>query len=262
MKLEQTFEVRAPIEQVWAALTDVERIAPCLPGAAVSGRNEDGSYNGSFSVKIGPTSAAYTGRLEMRALDHDRHRATMHAQGTDRRGQGGAEATIVSTVTETQPGVATVSVDTDYRITGRLARFGRGGMIEDISEKLLRQFADQLQASLQDGGPAAVASSRTLAADAGARPSAVEASGADSQSRAGVETPTAASAEPAAPANEISALSVLGSVTVKRIRRDPLPYAVAVLATIGWWRAWCRRGRGSDRREPKRDRSPPRRRKP
>ncbi len=150
MKLEQSFEVSAPIEKVWKALVDVEHVAPCLPGAAVTGRNDDGSYNGTFSIKIGPTTAAYAGKLEMKEIDEEAHEATMHAQGNDKRGQGGANATIVSKVVEEKPGETRVDVATDYHITGRLARFGRGGMIEDISERLLREFAQRLQASLAE----------------------------------------------------------------------------------------------------------------
>ena len=96
MKLEQSFEVAAPLERVWQTLIDVEHVAPCLPGAAVTGRNDDGSYNGTFTVKIGPTTASYTGRLEMENVDEASHTATMQAQGTDKRGQGGAKATILS----------------------------------------------------------------------------------------------------------------------------------------------------------------------
>ena len=95
MKLEQSFEVAAPLEQVWQTLIDVEHVAPCLPGAAVTGRNDDGSYNGTFTVKIGPTTASYTGKLEMENIDEASHTATMQAQGTDKRGQGGAKATIL-----------------------------------------------------------------------------------------------------------------------------------------------------------------------
>ncbi len=153
MKLEQSFEVVAPLERVWAALIDVEHVAPCLPGAAVTGRNDDGSYNGTFKVKIGPTSAAYSGKLFMENIDEEAHTATMNASGTDKRGQGGAKATIISTVTEGPSGATTVEVVTDYHITGRLARFGRGGMIEEISNRLLGQFATALQASLAGGGP-------------------------------------------------------------------------------------------------------------
>ena len=152
MKLEQSFEVAAPLDRVWAALIDVERVAPCLPGAEVTGRNDDGSYNGSFRVKIGPTAAAYTGKLQMENVDEGAHTATMQAAGTDRRGQGGAKATIVSSVKEAGSGTTVVEVSTDYSITGRLARFGRGGMIEEIGNRLLTEFATSLQAMLAGPG--------------------------------------------------------------------------------------------------------------
>ncbi len=148
MKLEQSFEVDAPLERVWQTLIDVEHVAPCLPGAAVTGRNDDGSYNGTFTVKIGPTTASYTGRLEMENVDESAHTATMQAQGTDKRGQGGAKATIYSRLAPADGPGTRVEVVTEYHITGRLARFGRGGMIEDISERLLREFAKRLQSSL------------------------------------------------------------------------------------------------------------------
>ncbi|HYZ80734.1 MAG TPA: SRPBCC family protein, partial [Solirubrobacteraceae bacterium] len=160
MKLEQSFEVSAPVEQVWRALIDIERVAPCLPGASITGRNEDGSYSGAFTIKIGPTTASYTGKLEMRDVDEGAHTATMLANGSDRRGQGGANATIHSKLTEAGAGTR-VEVDTDYHITGRLARFGRGGMIEDISERLLREFAKRLQASLAAEPAAAPAEAST-----------------------------------------------------------------------------------------------------
>ena len=148
MKLEQSFEVDAPLERVWQTLIDVEHVAPCLPGASVTGRNDDGSYNGTFTVKIGPTTASYSGKLEMETIDEASHSATMQAQGTDKRGQGGAKATIFSRLAPADGRGTRVEVVTDYHITGRLARFGRGGMIEDISERLLREFAKRLQSSL------------------------------------------------------------------------------------------------------------------
>jgi uncharacterized protein len=148
MKLEQSFTVGAPIDRVWAMLTDVERVAPCLPGAKIVHSDEEGVYHGEFSVRLGPTTAAYNGRLKMAELDEAAHRATMDAQGTDKRGQGGAKATIVSTLRE--EGAATVvDVVTDFTITGRLARFGRGGMIQDVSNRLLRDFAECLQSRLE-----------------------------------------------------------------------------------------------------------------
>jgi carbon monoxide dehydrogenase subunit G len=155
MKLEQSFEVHAPVERVWSALLDVEHVAPCLPGAAVTGMNDDGSYAGTFLVKIGPTTASYNGKLVLEDVDEAAHTATIQADGTDRRGQGGARATIVSKIAAGDDGRTRVEVVTDYHITGRLARFGRGGMIEEISERLLKDFADRLQASLSTDGAAA-----------------------------------------------------------------------------------------------------------
>ena len=164
MKLEQSFEVSAPLQRVWEALIDVERVAPCLPGATVTGRNDDGSYNGEFKVKVGPTSAAYSGKLNMENVDEAAHHATMQAAGTDKRGQGGAKATIESSVQEVDAATTKVNVSTDYHITGRLARFGRGGMIEEISNRLLREFATRLQAMLAGDEEGATETAETAAA--------------------------------------------------------------------------------------------------
>jgi uncharacterized protein len=94
VKLEQSFEVNAPIEQVWAALIDLEKVAPCLPGAAITGHDEDGTYHGAFQVKLGPTTANYRGTIRVESADADTHTATLAAKGSDKRGQGGATATI------------------------------------------------------------------------------------------------------------------------------------------------------------------------
>ncbi|HEY6396341.1 MAG TPA: SRPBCC family protein [Solirubrobacteraceae bacterium] len=198
MKLEQSFEVAAPVEQVWQALIDVEKVAPCLPGASVSGRNEDGSYDGTFTVKIGPTSASYAGKLMMEEVDEDTHTAKLQANGTDKRGQGSAKASIVSTVSAAAENRARVEVLTDYHITGRLARFGRGGMIEDISERLLRQFAQRLQemlegpgAAVPDGERGGASSGPGEAGAAGAATTAGAAGAATPAAAAGAATPAA-----------------------------------------------------------------------
>jgi carbon monoxide dehydrogenase subunit G len=148
MKLEHSFQVAAPLDRVWEALIDVERVAPCLPGAEITEAGENGSYRGSFSVRLGPTTAAYRGELAMEEVDGTAHRAVMQASGQDKRGQGSAKATIVSTMRE-EAGTTTVEVETDFTITGRLARFGRGGMIEDVSNRLLRDFSDCLQKTIE-----------------------------------------------------------------------------------------------------------------
>jgi uncharacterized protein len=154
MKLEQSFDVEAPIERVWEMLIDVERVAPCLPGAEVSESSGD-LYEGTFTVKLGPTTASYAGKLEMAEVDHSAHRVTMRASGRDKRGQGSAKAAIESSMSESA-GVTTVNVVTDFTLTGRLARFGRGGMIEDVSNRLMRDFATCLAGSIErpDEAPA------------------------------------------------------------------------------------------------------------
>lgn len=155
MRLEQSFPVEAPIDAVWAALVDPQRVASCLPGAQLGEPSEDGSFNGTFKVKLGPTTAEYRGTLKIDERDDDAHRVTMLADGRDRRGQGGAKATIVSALTADGT-TTTVRVDTDYAITGRLASFSRGGMIEDISKRLLGQFASCLQERLGESTPTPV----------------------------------------------------------------------------------------------------------
>jgi uncharacterized protein len=155
MKLEQTFEVQAPLAQVWEALNDLERVAPCLPGAAITGHDEEGTYHGTFTVKLGPMTAAYNGTIRIEEADEATHRATLKARGTDKRGQGGANATIVNTLSEHDGGTRVEAV-TDFTITGRLAQFGRGGMMQDVSNRLLRDFATCLSSRLAEGpAPAA-----------------------------------------------------------------------------------------------------------
>jgi uncharacterized protein len=148
VKLEQSFEVRAPVERVWETLVDIERVAPCLPGAEITEAGDDGTYRGTFSVRLGPTTAAYRGELQMEELDEAARRVVMRASGQDKRGQGSAKASIVSTMHE-EDDLTRVDVETDFTITGRLARFGRGGMIQDISNRLLRDFADCLQQKIE-----------------------------------------------------------------------------------------------------------------
>ena len=144
MKLEQSFDVAAPIDPVWEALIDVEHVAPCLPGAASPAATKTAATSARSRSRSDRRPRPTRASSRWRTIDEDSHSATMQAQGTDKRGQGGAKATITSSLAESRTGTH-VEVITDYHITGRLARFGRGGMIEDISERLLREFAQCLQ---------------------------------------------------------------------------------------------------------------------
>ena len=213
MNLEQSFTVAAPVEQVWEALIDVERVAPCLPGAEITGKDDEGNYQGTFVVKLGPTTANYRGGLKMESLDEATHTAVMSAKGTDKRGQGGATATITSRLR--QEGAATlVEVNTDFSITGRLARFGRGGMIEDISKRMLRDFGNCLQESLAQESPEAAATPDAEAAGAVAAAAPAGAAGPPPP------PPSPATPPPArAPAKPVNGLALFFSVLLERIKR-------------------------------------------
>jgi carbon monoxide dehydrogenase subunit G len=217
MKLEQSFEVAAPIDTVWAALNDLERVAPCLPGAAITEHDDDGTYHGTFQVKLGPTTAAYRGTIKIESADESSHTATLKARGTDKRGQGGASATIVNRLSEHDGGTKVEAV-TDFTITGRLARFGRGGMMEDISNRLMRDFATCLSSRL--AAPAAPSGAEVAAGEAA--PEAVGA--ADPQRGADSETAPAARtspppAQPPEAAKPVGAIRLFFSVLWERIRR-------------------------------------------
>jgi carbon monoxide dehydrogenase subunit G len=216
MKLEHSFQVAAPLDRVWEALIDVERVAPCLPGAEITEAGDEGSYRGSFSVRLGPTTAAYRGELAMAEVDATAHRAVMRASGQDKRGQGSAKATIVSTMRE-EAGATTVDVETDFTITGRLARFGRGGMIEDVSNRLLRDFSSCLQKTIEASGatPAAAASEPAAEGLPGQEP--------PEPARPVAASPTAPGPSPAAPpaprAKPVGGFSLLVRALFDRLRR-------------------------------------------
>ena len=147
MKLENDFTVPASIDEAWAFLLDVPRVAPCLPGATVEPEtDEDGTYKGAMKLKIGPITAQYKGTVKIQSADEATHTVAMRAQAKDARGQGSASATITSTMEETAEGTK-VSVVTDMRVTGPAAQFGRGVM-QDVSAKLMGRFADCLAEKL------------------------------------------------------------------------------------------------------------------
>jgi uncharacterized protein len=212
MKMEQSFEVQAPLAQVWEALIDLERVAPCLPGAAITGHDEDGTYHGTFSVKLGPMTAAYNGTIKIEDVDEAAHQATLKAKGTDKRGQGGANATIVNTLSE-RDGVTVVEAVTDFNITGRLAQFGRGGIMEDVSNRLMRDFATCLSSRLGEGAPEAAVPSGAEVAAGDAAPEEVAAAAAETPRSS---APPPRSAPPAAP---IKGFSLFFSVLWERIKR-------------------------------------------
>ena len=142
MELTNDFEVGVPISQAWAVLTDLERIAPCMPGAKLE-EIEGEEYRGICKVKVGPITAQYKGAAYFESRDDATYIAVLKGSGRDTRGQGNASATITMRLVSDGAGTA-VSVETDLAITGKVAQFGRGVMA-DVSAKLLAQFVANLE---------------------------------------------------------------------------------------------------------------------
>ncbi len=140
--MENEFTVEAPVEQAWETLLDLERITPCLPGAALEEESGD-QYKGTMTIRLGPVTQKYNGTVSFEETDEESHRAVLKADGKDARGQGTASATITSTLTEEEGGTK-VHVETDMHLTGRAAQFGRG-VQQEVATKLINQFAECLE---------------------------------------------------------------------------------------------------------------------
>jgi carbon monoxide dehydrogenase subunit G len=154
MDLNHSFSVNVPVDDAWRILTDVERIAPCLPGAKLEDINGD-TYSGFVKVKVGPIQAQFKGQASFVERDDAAHKAVLKGEGRDTTGKGNASALITAQLTAESPTSTKVTVDTDLNITGKVAQFGRGAMA-DISNKLLDQFVENLNqliaASNSNGG--------------------------------------------------------------------------------------------------------------
>jgi carbon monoxide dehydrogenase subunit G len=154
MRLEHEFTVPVPVEQAWDVLLDVERVAPCMPGATIESVEGD-SFTGKVKVRVGPVTVAYTGTASFLEKDAETRRVVVQAKGRETRGAGTAAATVTAVLNQVDDGTK-VNVETDLAITGRPAQFGRGVM-DEVGAKLLGQFADCLAERLGAGepGPAA-----------------------------------------------------------------------------------------------------------
>ena len=157
MRLTNELVVPASLDEVWAVLLDVARIAPCLPGASIEAGDGD-EYRGTMKVRLGPITSSFQGTIRIEEADESARRAVMSAKARDSRGQGTATATITSTMEPAEDAGTRITVDTDLRVTGPAASFGRGVM-QDVSARLMGQFADCLAAeigrSAQSAGAAA-----------------------------------------------------------------------------------------------------------
>lgn len=205
MELTDEFTIALPVDEAWALLTDLERIAPCMPGAELQEIVGD-EHRGSVKVKVGPITDRYQGVASIREADEAGRRAVIRAEGRDTRGQGNAAATI--TVDLAEDGDQTrVGVHTDLSISGKVAQFGRG-VLADVSRKLMTQFVQCLEAKATEASPEPETGSPTT------------------------PTATPAAATPVAP---VDLLAITGSPLLKRLA--PVAAGFAVVAA---WLIWHR----------------------
>jgi len=151
MDLNHQFTVNVPIAEAWVILTDLERIAPCLPGAQLT-EVEGDTYRGQVKIKVGPILAQFKGQASFVSRDDVAHKATLKGEGRDTTGKGNASALITAELTSVSPTSTTCTVHTDLTISGKVAQFGRGALA-DVSDKLLAQFSENLN-QLITGAPA------------------------------------------------------------------------------------------------------------
>jgi uncharacterized protein len=212
MDLHNDFDVHAPVDEVWAYMLDVEKIAPCMPGAELTEVVDDKNWKGKVTVKVGPVSMAFLGTVTMEERDDAAKRVVLKADGRDSRGKGAANALVTAQMEPAADGTK-VSIDTALTITGAAAQYARGGMIQDISGRLTKEFANCLQANMQAAG----ATTTSAPAPAGGAATAAPA-------------PEGQAAAPAAPAAPVAPQSARAAKPVGGVR----------LALWAFWRSVVR----------------------
>jgi carbon monoxide dehydrogenase subunit G len=257
VQLENSFTVPVPIDEAWRVLMDIERIAPCMPGAALDSVTGD-DFTGRVKVKLGPINLTYQGKASFIERDEAAHKAVIDARGKDQRGNGTAAAVVTATLAS-EGSVTRVDVITDLNITGRPAQFGRGVMT-DVGNKLLGQFADKLSAQLASGDagpvdqegaeqsqePAAASTVTTTAAKAAATTAGVvEEAAASAEGSASAEPvkkaaaaarKTAAAAAGTASATAPAAEDTTTSITAKKAPSKPPTPCRRPLRPSSWLR--------------------------
>ena len=239
MEIENSFRVDVPVDEAWRVLLDLERIAPCMPGAQLQEVQGD-EYRGIVKVKVGPITAQYKGTARVESVDDATHTAVLAATGRDTRGQGNASASIKLILLPDGDGTR-VEVETDLSITGKVAQFGRG-VIGDVSNKLLAQFVENLERDVLSAELDLTTSEATERAESGAGGEGVE-----EEADELVAEAVAARAEPAAEpsgngaavrridhpdAEPVNLLEVSGSPLARRLA--PLAGTVLFVLFVRW----------------------------
>jgi uncharacterized protein len=252
MKLTNEFTVPASLDEAFAVLLDVERVAPCLPGASLQGASGD-AFDGTMTIKLGPVTSRFEGTVRIVESDGDAHRAVLRAQARDARGAGTAAATITTAMRQEADGTR-VRVETDLQVSGPAAQFGRGVM-QDVSGKLMRRFAECLAEEMRADGSAAVgapAADDVQLAGAPSAPPATAAAQIEYEETAVGRLPkgpaadaalaAAAASRPPRPARERRTADVLdlGAASRGAILKRAVPVAAAAVAAIGAIAVWRR----------------------
>jgi carbon monoxide dehydrogenase subunit G len=211
MKFENSFDVDAPIEEVWAAVLDVERVAPTVPGAQVLERTGDDAYKVEIKVRVGPMSMKYQGEVEITERDEAEHRAVMKARAKESRGQGTANADVVMVLSGAD-GRTSATVITEVQLSGKVATMGQG-VLQDVSGRLVQTFADNLEAMLAGAEPARADAPEAVAPEAAPPPASAGAARAPEEPRP----------DRAAPPDSEDALDLgsLGGAVVADRLKDP-----------------------------------------
>ncbi len=149
MLIEDSFTVRTPVDRLWAVLQDVEAIAPCMPGAELTEAVDERTWKGKVHVRFGPIQMSFTGTVVVEEQDDEAHRARLSAKGTEQRGKGAATAKVESWLEPAGDDGTTVHIRTDLTITGAAAQLSRG-LLPEVSKLLTKQFAECLEAKLQE----------------------------------------------------------------------------------------------------------------
>ncbi len=207
----KTFVVKAPTDAVWRFLIDPRQVAACMPGAAITNQVDDRTYAGTMTVKVGPVTTSYKGKVVFERLDAGEHAADIVATGQDVKGKGGASMKLSSRLVELSPGETEITATSDVNITGLLAQMGRG-MIQDVSDELFAVFSKNVREHLESAPAAPVPAAATIDAETETRTA--EAGTVESAARG-----TAASAAAAGAEGRADDVLDLGGIGARAARR-------------------------------------------
>ena len=248
MEITKSFVVKAPAAAVWDFLTDPYKVARCLPGAAITEKVDDTTYTGTITIKVGPVTASYRGKMRFERLDEAAGEADITASGQETRGKGGADMRMKSRVVERAPGETEVTVVSDVNVMGVLAQFGRG-MIQDVSDQLFQKFTVAMRRELETpaaaagtpaGDGAAAAPAPVMPVPPGVSATAAMSSPPVAPAVTAASPISSSSPPPPSPDDNVLDVGALGAAAAGRaagrtLRRPGFWIAVIVLAVLLYW---------------------------